>query len=233
MMRCRVYWRDDVDGVEELAREPDTPPETCRQRWRSEVEVRGGGQGSNSTGDILKVPQIFRFQTHRPTGPDLFESLSFLYLSGPLVKRPQTEQVAQKSKGDWAESSLSIIFKAAQSGLFLPALTILSLSTDAGMQRAAPHCHEALRCIVQSSSKHLSTPISYQSKGKQVCPLRKALAFCSCLKNRKQANHFFLGQNFFLLVSHLEPLGAVLTSRPLLSSKAADWLQNGLNFVGG
>lgn len=142
------------------------------------------------------------------------------------MKRPHTEQVAQKSKGDWAESSLSIIFKAAQSGLFLPALTILSLSTDAGMQRAAPHCHEALRCIVQSSSKHLSTPISYQSKGKQVCPLRKAVAFCSCLKNR-------IGQNFFLLVSHLEPLGAVLTSRPLLSSKAADWLQNGLNFVGG
>lgn len=40
-MRCRVYWRDEVDGDEELAREPAVLPETCRQgrgrkvRWRT------------------------------------------------------------------------------------------------------------------------------------------------------------------------------------------------------
>lgn len=30
-MRCRAYWRDEVDGVEELAREPAMLPETWRQ----------------------------------------------------------------------------------------------------------------------------------------------------------------------------------------------------------
>lgn len=30
MIRCRVYWRDEVDGVEELAREPAMLPETWR-----------------------------------------------------------------------------------------------------------------------------------------------------------------------------------------------------------
>lgn len=46
-MRCRVYWRDEVDGVEELAREPAVLPETCRQeaevrRWDMEGEGGGG-----------------------------------------------------------------------------------------------------------------------------------------------------------------------------------------------
>lgn len=40
-MRWRVYWRDDVDGAEELAREPATPPETCRQGERATVDFSG------------------------------------------------------------------------------------------------------------------------------------------------------------------------------------------------
>lgn len=36
-MRCRVYWRDEVDGVEELAMEPAVLPETWRQGRGQEV----------------------------------------------------------------------------------------------------------------------------------------------------------------------------------------------------
>ena len=44
-MRCRVYWRDEVDGVEELAREPAVLPETCRQ-----------GRGRGEMGDLTVIP---------------------------------------------------------------------------------------------------------------------------------------------------------------------------------
>lgn len=36
-MRCRVYWRDEVDGVEELAREPAVLPETWGQERGQKV----------------------------------------------------------------------------------------------------------------------------------------------------------------------------------------------------
>lgn len=35
-MRCRVYWRDEVDGTEELAGEPAVLPEIWRQGSKGE-----------------------------------------------------------------------------------------------------------------------------------------------------------------------------------------------------
>lgn len=57
MIRCRVYWRDDVDGEDEPVREPDTPPGTCRQRQRSEVRgqrslISVGGEARPRTVDL-------------------------------------------------------------------------------------------------------------------------------------------------------------------------------------
>lgn len=46
-MRCRVYWRDDVDGAEELARELVMLPETWRQGTGQKVR-RWGGHGSDT-----------------------------------------------------------------------------------------------------------------------------------------------------------------------------------------
>lgn len=66
-MRCRVYWRDDVDGEGELAREPDTLPGTCQNKGqRSRLEVKDPIQ------QVTFLTEIVRFQTPRPTGRDGF-----------------------------------------------------------------------------------------------------------------------------------------------------------------
>lgn len=52
-MRCRVYWRDEVDGAEELAGEPAVQPETCgrgqKGRWRGFIRVTSRLQHHNTT----------------------------------------------------------------------------------------------------------------------------------------------------------------------------------------
>lgn len=52
-MRCRVYWRDEVDGDEELAREPAVLPETCRQEERGQ-KVRWRMSTGSLMFDIFK-----------------------------------------------------------------------------------------------------------------------------------------------------------------------------------
>lgn len=53
-MRCRVYWRDEVDGDEELAREPAVLPETCRQEERGQ-KVRWRTSTGSLMFDIFKA----------------------------------------------------------------------------------------------------------------------------------------------------------------------------------